>query len=214
MGIFQKLSGFNNPITGARRTCGCCIMVVGLIMLIPSIIGLIWSNNIYYNSEVTYTKNLDPYTITNPSVGDDHTFTATDVFTQSNNYDIKLFATAVGPAVVNGDGQFTVTVSITGFLTVSDQTLTDSGFNSTSKGSDSDKLEFEEDLTQNYASVDFLFEITSLNNVSSISFQLEIFENPKRQLVNTMNNISLLIAIPGAIVCCCGVIVAPPGKKE
>ncbi len=211
MGIFSKISGFGNPITAGRRTCGTCLVVIGLIMLIPSIIGWVWAGSIYNGAEIDFANTA---TTTSPGVDDTLTVTANNLFRAGNNYDVKYEITAVGPFTLEQTGQFSVLVSCSGLDTaIQDLRVSDSSFNETVTRTSS-TIERENDFSTDVASVDFTFTIESLNNVTSMTMKVRVFENPKRTLVRVMNNVSLIIAIPGAIVCCCGCVVAPPSKKQ
>ena len=176
MSLFQKLNGFNNPITAGRRACGTCIMIIGLIMCVPSIIGFFAASSIYNRSEVFDQSQ----TITILNVGGNITITANGIFNAGNDYDINLHITAEGPHSDAETGSIVTSVSCSD-LSIS-VVLSRTSFNYTA--SDSDKTEQTTVRTTTIASVEFYFEITGITDVTVLTCRVSINENPNRSLVN------------------------------
>ncbi|MHA1718975.1 MAG: hypothetical protein ACTSXK_05565 [Promethearchaeota archaeon] len=209
MSLLKNISGFGNPITRSRRLCGGCIMLIGLILCIPSIAGLIIANNIYEKSYVPNSPGSQEFSPL--AVNSTLDFDANGIMKAGNNYDIKILITVVGPNSDNQTGQISVKMTVTGDYSKV-ETASRTSFNGTVKFS-YDKWALEEDLTQD-KNLHFNFVITNLNDVSSASVEVRIYENPNRFLVNTITNVSLWLLIPGIIVICCGCIIAPPKKNR
>ena len=215
MGILNKINGFSNPITGARRCLGTTLIIIGIVLLIPSLLLGGWASSKYESSKVF----TDSYVFTLPTVGANTTLEVSDIMTAGNNYDIKFSVSITGPYTMEKTGQISMQLLRTGDLT-SQQTggVAESQTKSASNFNETTHLYFDslimEDFFAQDANENFTFTVLSLNNVSSISVELRVYENPNRTLVKILSPTAWIIAIPGILVLCCGCCIAPPTKKN
>ncbi len=206
MSFFRNLSGFGHPISAARRMIGCCVILIGLILAIPSVIGLVIANRIYENAVVyNESQNMTPI-----FVGTTVTFTPTGIMKAGNNYDIVISGSFVGPDSDVQSGAIAILVTPTG-VTLPDTELSANSFNGTAF--DSIKLELLADISAD-VNPTIVFQLTSFTDVTSVQITVKIYENPNRPVVNFLNTLSLVFLIPSLIVCCCGCCIAPPSKQR
>jgi hypothetical protein len=185
---------------------GCCVIVIGLILAVPSILGLVISNRIYESAAVyNESQNMTPIL-----VGTTVTFTPIGHMKAGNDYDIVISGSFVGPQTEILSGAIAISVTPTGVI-LPDTTLSASSFNETAY--DSIKLEITADIVADINPT-FVCQITSLIDVTSVQISVKIYENPNRSLVNFLNTLSLVFLIPALIVCCCGCCIAPPSRQR
>ncbi|MHA1646405.1 MAG: hypothetical protein ACTSVU_02855 [Promethearchaeota archaeon] len=205
MSFLSKLNGFRNPITGARRAIGTCIIIIGLIMCIPSVFLFFQAGALYEKSNV-YDQSAQFSTL---QIDENQTIVVTGIMKTGNNYDIKIYVTAFRPENHTALGGFSLTYSDTA-LSISGN-FASSSVNGTY--SSSHKEVMETDFTSDVDTT-FTFKITSMNDLSSLSVRVKVYENPNRFWVDFMTKAGLWLLIPGVIVCCCGACIAPPTKKR
>jgi hypothetical protein len=199
----------NNPITRGRRILGGIIVLIGIIMIIPSIVGFVWANNIY---EGSYKDGKTASITSTTQVSDVIVLDVTGVLKSGNNYDIVVKATGIqGPQTQAETGLLTVSCVIT-------NGVSQTGAKSTGKFNESygsmtlinmeikNPIEADKDPK-------FTFTITAIADITSATLEIRIYENPNRALVNTINTIALVMLIPGICIIVCGAIIAPPNRK-
>jgi len=209
MGLLQNISGFSNPITGARRMIGSCLMIIGLILCIPSIILSVSANSLSEKSfHAEESSNFSAVT-----EGTTLVIPVNGHLKAGHNYDIKVSILNIqGPMTEAKTGQFSVSLNVTGDLTHTATANTGAFNESTSLSFGT--WEMEENRATD-ADLTFTFTITAMNNVTGIpTVRIRVYQDPNRFWVNLMNNLGFILIIPGLCVCSCGCCVAPPTKKR
>ena len=204
MSWISNMSGLGKTVTAGRRCIGTVVIIIGVILCIPSILGFAYASNKYDEAKI----GEFPGTAT-PNVGGSATINIPDMMKAGHNYDIVVSMSAVGPYTNERTGQITVSAVISGDISRS-AVLSASGFNSTT--SRSQTFELEDNLAAD-SEITIVFNITSINNVSSVTVEVKLYEDPNRWLIGLVNNVATILLIPGIIVICCGCCIAPPQKK-
>jgi hypothetical protein len=203
------MSFLRNPITTGRRIIGCVVIVIGLILMIPSIAGFLIANGIYERSYI----GGDQTTMTSPFNGQVFTFNINDKLKTGHNYDIVVKVNNIqGPDTMAQTGLLEMSLSVVGgTLSFTDSTST-GNFNETTAMS-FNKWEITDNLVAN---VDLTFTLTiiSLNNVTGGQIEIRIYQDPARFWVNLINTVSFWLIIPGVLVVCCGCCIAPPQRRS
>ena len=183
---------------------GSLILIIGFVLLIPSIIGFIWASEIYGDPITEPGGNL---LLNGTAIEKDFEFK------EGENYNIKIRAYATNST--NFTGSIVINVKLTstgGVITTWEKSLSESIINGTSKLVGSGALDIEEDLTV-ATNVTISFIVASNSSIDSARYEIEIYQSPNRTLSGIVSGISGFLMIPGLIVCVCGVCVSGTGVK-
>ena len=177
------------------RSFTAFIVIFALIMCIPGIIFLSFSQTIYGQPKYQSGQMFDT------SIGYSSVIELEGLMTEGNNYDIRIeisvAAIPANPPSSEVTIRMTVTktgVDIAALPTTYD--FTQLNFNSTTF---SQTYEFKEDFITD-AEADFNFEVLESVNLTDIYIKIYLHENPRRVLSNIAMWLGLVLLIPGGII--------------
>lgn len=195
--------------SSTRRCIGGIVALIGIIMILPSI-------GIFLVADAIYGKPVLDSTTQISLTGTPTIVVINSTFKAGNDYDIHMKYVVGSVAHDPPTSSFTVNMvavsSSPSQISVDSKTTSDSQFNQTTTYS-FDKLEFPEDLTSDVV-LTFTFVVVSKQDISSIAFTIEIYENPNRPLVNTLNRVATILLIPGIIVIVIGACISGPSNSR
>jgi hypothetical protein len=194
-----------------RRTIGGIVVLIGLILIIPSIALFVLSDRIYGSPIVEPNKSL-------AIDGNVTIFEIKGIFKAGNNYDLKLqYVVTPNPSdppnstiviVMNASS----TPSFMGEKIGSDIYEDLTPFNQTT-----DVIfktyEFKDDFAENLDLI-LTFNVTHALNIVGVKVTLKIYENPNREMADLVAKIGLILLIPGIIVIIIGACIAGPSNRR
>jgi hypothetical protein len=189
----------------ARGCIGCIVLIVGLILLIPAIGMFGIADWVYGNPVAAKSETLT----TTPKI-----IQMNGVMTAANDYDIRVKVVA---DVVNDDILGAVNLQMLAIKSGADiadfptsYSFTDSQINQSRSWSET--WEFTAKFS-NPANITLTFSILSQTNIASVKVTVEIYANPNRPLVQTLQKIGAVLLIPAILVIICGICIIGPQKR-
>jgi hypothetical protein len=187
-------------------------------MILPSL-------GIFAFAGIIYGKPVYEKTETIPLDGTPKNLIISDVLKAGNDYDIKMEYN-VEP-IKRDPPTSTFQIQMIAVITpgpiadtiLSKTTTENTKFNETSEynfapaNSNKNYYEFPDDLTAD-VTLNFTFKVLSAIDIESITFRIRIYANPNRALVDRLNQIGLILLIPGIIVLVIAACIAGPSNKS